>query len=93
MSHLCHWPSCKVAVPPAMFACKRHWFTLPKWIRDRIWATYRKGQEIDKRPSPAYLEAADKAQQWALEYERGKVRTERGETIDKATWEIINGTT
>jgi hypothetical protein len=30
---------------------------LPKRLRDRIWATYRPGQERDKRPSSEYMEA------------------------------------
>lgn len=88
VTHQCHWPGCKIAVPPTLFACTRHWFTLPKWIRDLIWETYVPGQENRKDPSPAYLEAADKAQKWALEYEKGKVRTARGETIDMETGEI-----
>jgi hypothetical protein len=44
-----------------MFACRPHWFMLPKRLRDAIWATYRPGQEITKDPSPAYLEAAQAA--------------------------------
>jgi hypothetical protein len=38
--------------------CKRHWFSLPKQFRDRIWATYRPGQEDDKQPSSEYCDAA-----------------------------------
>jgi len=47
-----------------MWGCKAHWFRLPKVIRDRIWQTYRAGQEITKTPSPAYLVAARGAQKW-----------------------------
>jgi hypothetical protein len=57
-AHLCHAPGCGTPVPPQMFACRPHWFMLPKRLRDAIWATYRRGQEITKDPSPAYLEAA-----------------------------------
>ena len=39
----------------------------PKHLRDRIWATYRPGQEITKTPSPAYLEAAREVQAWIKE--------------------------
>jgi hypothetical protein len=49
-----------------MLACKPHWFQLPKAIRDEIWATYRPGQEIDKRFSDAYSDAFDKAQAFWL---------------------------
>jgi hypothetical protein len=31
---------------------------VPKPLRDRVWATYRPGQEDDWQPSEAYLEAA-----------------------------------
>lgn len=64
--HHCHWPGCKKQVPPAVWGCKPHWFALPKAIRDRIWATYRKGQEIDGRPSADYIAAAKEAQRYAL---------------------------
>lgn len=38
-----------------MFMCKRHWFALPKPLRDVIWREYRPGQEKDKLPSVRYL--------------------------------------
>lgn len=65
--HVCHWPTCEKAVPPKMWGCREHWFTLPKMLRDRIWATYVPGQEIRKDPSPAYLEAAEEVERWVKE--------------------------
>ena len=62
--HTCHWPGCDKRVPPAMWGCRVHWFTLPLRIRNRIWATYVPGQEITKTPSRAYLDAAKEAQEW-----------------------------
>ncbi len=62
--HTCHWPGCGKKVPPAMWGCRPHWFSLPKNLRDRIWATYRPGQEITKTPSPAYMDAAKEVQAW-----------------------------
>lgn len=47
-----------------MWGCKQHWFMLPKFLRDRVWATYRQGQEITKTPSTAYLVAAQLVQWW-----------------------------
>lgn len=38
-----------------MFACRRHWYTVPKPLRDALLRVYRPGQEIDKQPSAAYL--------------------------------------
>jgi hypothetical protein len=64
MKHTCHWTGCSKEVPPAMWGCKTHWYRLPKWIRDRIWATYKPGQEITKTPSRAYAFTASMAQKW-----------------------------
>jgi hypothetical protein len=66
--HHCHWPGCPLQCPPAMWGCKRHWFMLPKYLRDKIWAAYRPGQEIDMRPSEQYLKAAHEVQQWIEEH-------------------------
>lgn len=63
-NHTCHWPGCPKQVPPAMWGCKTHWFRLPLGIRNAIWAAYRAGQEIDMKPSRAYLDAAEAAQDW-----------------------------
>jgi hypothetical protein len=41
-----------------MHMCAKHWYSLPKHLRDEIWRTYRPGQEHDKRPSQAYLAAS-----------------------------------
>ena len=65
--HECHWPTCKTEVTPAMWGCKKHWFKLPRKLRDRVWATYRRGQEITKTPSPAYLKVVLEVPDWALE--------------------------
>jgi hypothetical protein len=67
-AHTCHADGCKTPVPPKMFMCKPHWFSLPKPMRDWIWAVYRPGQEITKTPSPEYLEAA----QACIDYLREK---------------------
>lgn len=61
MSHTCHATGCEKLVPPSMWGCRRHWFMVPKALRDRIWATYRAGQEDDWKPSRRYLEAAKAA--------------------------------
>lgn len=62
--HVCHWPGCSTKVPPAMWGCKRHWYMLPKHLRDKIWKTYVPGQEITKTPHIAYIEAAKEVQAW-----------------------------
>jgi hypothetical protein len=54
-----------------MWGCKTHWFRLPKALRDRIWATYAPGQEIDMTPSREYLDVADDVQRWIRERDNG----------------------
>jgi len=58
MAHTCHATGCEAKVPPEMWGCRRHWFMVPKLIRDRIWATYRRGQCDDMNPSKEYCLAA-----------------------------------
>jgi hypothetical protein len=41
-----------------MFMCKPHWFTLPKQMRDELWAAYVPGQERRMDPSGEYLDVA-----------------------------------
>lgn len=72
MTHFCHWPGCRTPTSPKLWGCKVHWYTLPKELRSRIWATYRPGQEITKTPSKEYIEAAKAVQEWIEEYEHGK---------------------
>lgn len=62
--HHCHWPDCKIEVPPAKWGCKKHWYMLPEALRNKIWRTFVPGQEQSKRPSRAYVEAAALAQVW-----------------------------
>lgn len=59
--HHCHVPGCSADVPPRMLMCGRHWRRVPVPLQRAVWAAYRSGQEVDKRPSAAWLEAADKA--------------------------------
>lgn len=58
MTHLCHAKDCAVVVEPRLLMCARHWRMVPADLRAAVLATYRKGQEIDKRPSKAYARAA-----------------------------------
>lgn len=64
--HHCHWPGCDKQVPPAMWGCCKHWMLLPKHLRDKIWATYRVGQEVTMSPSNEYLDAATEVQEWIV---------------------------
>ncbi|MCA8949329.1 MAG: hypothetical protein KDE27_07490 [Planctomycetes bacterium] len=45
-----------------MLMCRRHWFMVPKPIRDRVWLHYRAGQcELNPPPSTEWHAAADEA--------------------------------
>lgn len=70
--HVCHWPGCDREVPAHVWGCRPHWFRLPKPIRNRIWATYRAGQEITKTPSREYVAAAQAARAWILANDKSK---------------------
>lgn len=56
--HTCHAQGCETAVPPKPLMCLKHWRMVPRELQRAVWATYRPGQEIDKRPSREYLEIA-----------------------------------
>lgn len=57
-AHTCHAEQCEVRVPPKIFMCKKHWYTLPKALRDEVWLHYSVGQEMRMNPTPEYLNVA-----------------------------------
>lgn len=57
MSHKCHARGCQREIPPRLLMCLTHWRQVPKPLQAAVWRHYRKGQEITKDPSAAYLEA------------------------------------
>jgi len=65
--HHCHWPGCDQQVPPAKWGCTKHWFKLPKNLRDKIWLTFRPGQEKTYTPSREYVAVAREVQTWISE--------------------------
>lgn len=69
MAHTCHATGCNVEVPPEMFMCKRHWFSLPKPMRTKVWATYRPSQCDDWQISHEYANAAREAVRYIAEKE------------------------
>ena len=68
--HLCHAKACKIEVPARMLMCYRHWSMVPKTLQSNVWSTYRRGQEIDKNPSPEYLNAMNEAIDFVAKKER-----------------------
>ncbi len=62
--HHCHFPGCGKQCPPAAWGCKSCWFKLPKYLRDKIWASFRPGQETNWTPSREYVKVAREVQEW-----------------------------
>jgi hypothetical protein len=54
--HSCHAEGCNRQIPPKMLMCYPHWKMVPRPLQLAVWREYRPGQEIDKRPSDAYME-------------------------------------
>lgn len=72
MTHHCHWPGCRKAVPPKLWGCRNHWYALPAPLRAAIWRTYVPGQEVTKTPNREYVAAAHAVQDWAGEQDAKK---------------------
>jgi hypothetical protein len=81
-NHHCHWPGCNRQVPPAMWGCRPHWYQLPTVIRDRIWRTFKPGQEVSQTPSREYLDAARDAQHWIDAKLALPCRAQTGDQVD-----------
>jgi hypothetical protein len=65
-----------------MFMCRRHWFSLPKSMRDAVWRAYRHGQCDDWEISAAYCDAAKAAVTFIAEKE--------GKTPDLRVYEMLD---
>lgn len=68
--HTCHAEGCQKPVPPKMLMCPYHWRQVPRELRAAVWEHYRPGQEVDKQPSAAYLEAMQRAIRAVAEKEK-----------------------
>lgn len=71
-NHHCHWPGCDKQVPPAVWGCRPHWYTLPQNLRDQVWRAYRPGQEVNGTPSAGYVAVARAVQEWIKEHQASK---------------------
>lgn len=61
MAHTCHAIGCEVVVRPEMLMCRKHWFTVPLKLRNRVRSTYQDGQCGTFNPTSAYCQAAKAA--------------------------------
>lgn len=55
-------------VPPAMWGCIPHWYTVPATLRAKVWRTFIPGQEITLTPSEEYLDVMREVQAWISEH-------------------------
>lgn len=69
--HHCHAFDCKKQVPPKLLMCLKHWKMVPRQIQAAVWNHYRKGQEIDKRPSKEYA-LVQRAAVWCVWVSEGR---------------------
>lgn len=73
-AHVCHATGCNVKVPPRMLMCRKHWYMVPKPLRDAVWAAYVPGQEVRKDPTDEYMDVQRAAVQAVEERERLRQR-------------------
>jgi hypothetical protein len=45
----CPIAGCGYQIDPSRLMCRTHWYTVPKELRDQVWATWRSGQGADSR--------------------------------------------
>jgi len=64
ITHYCHWPGCRTPVSPKLWGCKRHWYALPKELRNKVWDAYVPGQEIRKDPTGEYMDVMAELYAW-----------------------------
>jgi hypothetical protein len=74
MTHSCAAKGCNKQVPLKMLMCKKHWFMVPKPMRDTIWAEYSPGQENDMSGlgNEAYMQAVKAAVDYLADQEPQK---------------------
>ncbi|MEP0872453.1 hypothetical protein NDA01_21795 [Trichocoleus desertorum AS-A10] len=58
VEHTCHAVGCDRPVEPKYLMCSKHWAMVPANLQTQVQQLYRPGQEVDKNPSPGYLNAA-----------------------------------
>src|SRR6476646_10903557 len=57
VEHTCHAVGCDRPTDPKYLMCPKHWAMVPAKIQAQVQQLYRPGQEVDKNPSPRYLNA------------------------------------
>ncbi len=42
----CPVTGCGQQISPSRLMCRRHWYQIPRQLRDRVWATWRSGEGV-----------------------------------------------
>jgi hypothetical protein len=58
MSHRCPGPGCDAQVPYEMLACRRHWYQVPRALRNAVYTAWRNGAGAATSAHTAALDAA-----------------------------------
>lgn len=45
----CPIAGCGALIDPSRLMCRRHWYLVPRRLRDRVWATWRGGEGALRR--------------------------------------------
>lgn len=70
MNHHCHMPTCKVATPPRLLMCSKHWACVPADVQREVYATVgKRGKCVDATWAP-WWRAQAKAIDAAIRAER-----------------------
>lgn len=58
-THCCPAPGCDVQVPRHQLACRTHWFTIPKPLRDELNHAYREHGYLSEQHAAALESCCD----------------------------------
>ncbi len=90
----CANPNCTVKVQPNIYACKPHWFELPKALRDKIWAAYEGHGDYDLAHEDAQAfwlkPSANMVKQSVIDLLRGSQKDYEG-NVSHETGELVHG--
>lgn len=56
--HICPAPQCDARIPFNMLACRRHWYQVPKPLRDAVWRAWDNGRGAGSAEHTAAIFAA-----------------------------------
>lgn len=86
--HTCHAAGCTAHVHPSMFMCKRHWFMVPKKLRDEVWNEYVPGQEqFEVAPTEGYFSVTREAIRVVAEKE-GRFADAANKPDEETLWRL-----